>query len=150
MPLKFPNTSNAYDRKLKALQDVHHSQCLFQHKPPVDDLRFGFSENGVLKGRFVFSEEHQGFAGIVHGGVIASIIDASMAQCCMGHGLVAYTGDLSIRYRNPVRIAMPTFLETRIVRKALSVLFSLECNITQEGAVHVDAKGRFFKVPIKK
>jgi acyl-coenzyme A thioesterase PaaI-like protein len=135
-----------YDHTLKELQGAHHSNCLFQLNPPVDNLRFCFSEEGMLTGRFVFSAKHQGYNGVVHGGIIAAVIDASMAQCCMGHGIIAYTTDLSIRYRNPVRIAMPILLETRIVGKARDVLFSLECNIVQEGQVYVSAKGRFFRV----
>ncbi len=134
-----------YECTLKKLQDAHHSQCIFRHNPPVDNLRFSFSEDGALTGSFVCSTEHQSYNGIVHGGIIAAIIDASMAQCCMGHGIVAYTTNLSIRYRNPVRIDIPTSLETRIVDEARCVLFSLECRIMQEGRLHAEAKGRFFK-----
>jgi acyl-coenzyme A thioesterase PaaI-like protein len=136
-----------YDRALKDLQGVHHSQCFFQHDPPVENLEFCFSEDGTLIGRFVCSAEHQGYDGVVHGGIIAAIIDASMVQCCMGHGIAAYTADLSIRYRSPLRISTPTLLETRIVSRGRGVLFSLESNITQKGQTQVDAIARFFKVP---
>jgi acyl-coenzyme A thioesterase PaaI-like protein len=134
-----------YECTLKKLQDAHHAQCIFRHNPPVDNLRFSFSEDGTLTGSFVCSTEHQSYNGIVHGGIIAAIIDASMAQCCMGHGIVAYTTNLSIRYRDPVRIGIPTSLETRIISEARGVLFSLKCRIMQEVHLHVEAKGRFFK-----
>lgn len=145
-----PQGSKAdYERRFKELQAAHHSECLFRNNPPVDNLQFSFSEDGALTGSFLCSPEHQSYDGIVHGGIIAAIIDASMAQCCMGHGIVAYTCDLSIRYKNPVKIATWTQLKTRIVGKALGVLFSLECHITQENQVHVEAAGRFFKTPLK-
>jgi acyl-coenzyme A thioesterase PaaI-like protein len=121
--------------------------CNSRDHPPVDNLRVLFSEDGTLLGSFVCSTEHQSYNGIVHGGIIVAIIDASMAQCCMGHGIVAYTTNLSIRYRDPVRIGIPTSLETRIVSEARGVLFSLEYHIMQEGRLHVEAKGRFFRVP---
>jgi acyl-coenzyme A thioesterase PaaI-like protein len=145
--MSFNSTDHArkYERSLRKLQNAHHSQCIFRHKPPVDNLRFSFSGDGSLTGSFICSTEHQSYNGIVHGGIIAAVIDASMAQCCMGHGIVAYTTDLSIRYRNLVRIDMPVLLETRIVEEARGVLFSLECRIMQEGRLHVEAKGRFFK-----
>jgi acyl-coenzyme A thioesterase PaaI-like protein len=139
--------SKNYDRTLKDLQGVHHSQCFFQHDPPVDNLRFRFSDDGTLIGRFICSTEHQGYDGVVHGGIIAAIIDASMVQCCMGHGIAAYTADLSIRYRSPLRISTPTLLETRIVGRGREVLFSLESNISQEGQTQVAAAARFFKLP---
>ena len=90
-------------------------------------------------------ENHQGYDRIVHGGITAAIIDASMAQCCMGHGMVAYTAKLAIRYREPLKILVPTLLETRLVKKSVGVLFQLECNITQKNMVHVEAEGHFFK-----
>ena len=136
-----------YDRALKDLRDVHHSQCVFRHDPPVENLRFCFSGDGILIGRFVFSAEHQGYDGVVHGGIIAAIIDASMVQCCMGHGIAAYTADLSIRYRSPLRISTPTLLETRIAGRGRGVLLTLECNMTQNGRTQVAARARFFKVP---
>lgn len=135
-----------YDRVLKDLRGVHHSQCFFQHDPPVDNLRFCFSDDGTLTGRFICSAEHQGYDGVVHGGIIAAVIDASMVQCCMGHGIAAYTADLSIRYRNPLRISTPTLLKTRIVGKGRGVLFTLESNMTQNGQMQVAATARFFKV----
>jgi uncharacterized protein (TIGR00369 family) len=145
MPNNPTDCVKEYERTLRKIQNAYHSQCIFRHNPPIDNLRFCFSENGALTSRFVFSGEHQGYDGIVHGGIIAAIIDASMAQCCMGHGFIAYTTDLSIRYHKPVKIDTSTSLETRIVEKAREVLFSLECRITQEGRLHVEAKGRFFK-----
>jgi uncharacterized protein (TIGR00369 family) len=138
-----------YQHTLRGMQEIHHSHCLFQINPPVANLRFCFSEKGILTGKFVFSTEHQGYNGVVHGGIIAAVVDASMAQCCMGHGIVAYTTDLSIRYLNPVRIGVPIQLETRIVYEARSVLFSLECDILHAGRVDVSAKGRFFRVAEK-
>ena len=104
MPLLPVQSINNYDLTLKELKDAYHSQCVFQCNAPVDNLQFCFSEDGTLMGEFLCSAEHQGYDGIVHGGIISAIIDASMAQCCMGHGFVAYTTDLSIRYRKPVGI----------------------------------------------
>jgi uncharacterized protein (TIGR00369 family) len=146
MSFEASDSIGEYDHTLKELQQAHHSHCLFQLNPPVDNLRFCFSEKGILTGRFVFSTKHQGYNGVVHGGIIAAVIDASMVQCCMGHGIIAYTTDLSIRYRNPVRIGVPIQLVTRIVDMARGVLFSLECSVAQEGQVYVSAKGRFFKI----
>lgn len=130
---------------LKENQRSHHSHCLFLNDPPVEGLEFYFSGEGILRGQFICSEKHQGYDKVVHGGIIAAIVDASMTQCCMGHGIVAYTADLSIRYRNPLKIDTSAALETRIVHDAVGALFSLKCIITQDDKVHVEASGRFFR-----
>jgi uncharacterized protein (TIGR00369 family) len=136
---------NNFDLTLKSLKDTYHSQCIFHCNAPVDNLEFFFTEDGILMGEFLCSIEHQGYDGVVHGGIISAIIDASMAQCCMGHGFIAYTADLSIRYRKPVEIDAPCILETQIVSIGRRILFSLECRITQNEQLHVKANGRFFK-----
>jgi acyl-coenzyme A thioesterase PaaI-like protein len=145
MSLNSHSSINNFDLALKQLKEAYHSQCVFQCNAPADNLRLRFIEDGTLTGTFLCSSEQQGYDGIVHGGVIAAIIDASMTQCCMGHGFVAYTADLCIRYRLPIRINTPCLLETRIVSAGRGVLFSLECKITQEGQLHVEASGRFFR-----
>ena len=141
-----PDEPNRFNKTLQDYRRSYHSQCLFQNAPPVETLHFHFTDDGILKGEFVCSEEHQGYDRIVHGGIIAAVIDASMAQCCMGHGIAAYTAELSIRYRAPIKILTPTTLETRIVGNAMGVLFSLQCRIKQETHDCADATGRFFKM----
>jgi hypothetical protein len=92
-----------YEANLTRLRDIHHSQCLFNRQQPVAfGLQWIFDDSGMFNGTCVCNEAHQGYDGMVHGGVIASIIDASMAQCLMGHDVVGYTVDLTIKYRKPV------------------------------------------------
>jgi hypothetical protein len=135
-----------YERTLKKNQDTYHSQCIFRNNSLIENMQLFFNENGSLTGEFVCSRYHQGYEGSVLGGIIAAIIDASMAQCCMGHGIIAYTADLSIRYKKPVRINTPTILLTEIAKIIRGKLFSLKCCIKQKGKVHVEATGSFFKV----
>jgi len=136
-----------YERNLKQLKDIHHSQCLFNRQPSiVPELRFYFSDSGDLLGEFTCNGSLQGYDEMVHGGVIAAIIDASMAQCVMGHGVVGYTADLSVRYRKPVMIRTKTALKTSITAVKCGLLYSMNCEITQGEKLVVSATGRFFKV----
>jgi acyl-CoA thioesterase FadM len=69
-----------------------------------------------------------------------------MAQCVMGHGVVGYTADLSVRYRKPVMIRTKTALKTSITAVKCGLLYSMNCEITQGEKLVVSATGRFFKV----
>lgn len=108
------DTPEAYQKRLENFKSMHHSQCVFNKKSPVSSLRFRFKDGGVLSGEFTCSEEHQGYDRMVHGGILAAIVDASMAQCLMGHDVVAYTTDLNLKYRNAILINQLVFLETSI------------------------------------
>jgi len=136
-----------YEQNLKRLRDVHHSQCLFNRQPPfAHGLHFWFDDSGILHGKFNCNENHQGYDEMVHGGVIASIVDASMAQCLMGHGIVGFTTDLSVKYRKPVMINTHTILTTKIEQVNCEVLYSMKCEMYQNRILVVEGTGRFYKI----
>ena len=138
--------SSWYESNRRQFQATHHSQCLFNRDPAiVPGLRFEFDDRGVLRGEFKCNGYQQGYDQIVHGGVIAAIIDASMAQCLMGHGIVGYTADLAIRYRKPVKIRTTTRLETSIM-SAKRNLYTMKCMLSQDETCVIEADGKFFKV----
>jgi len=127
----------------RRLRDIYHSGCLFNCHIPW--LNFHFDDSGILHGVFTCNESGQGYDNMVHGGVIAAIIDASMAQCLMGHGIVGYTTDLSIKYRKPVLIDTKTELKTSIEEVNIGVLYSMKCEILQSRKLVAHATGRFYK-----
>lgn len=139
-----------FEENLKLLKKEHHSSCMFNNQDSlVPDLDFTFDNEGNLSGTFICNRTHQGYDDMVHGGVIAAIIDASMAQCLMGHGVVGYTTGLSIKYRKPLFIGFESKLETSIESVHIGSLFEMKCEITQNKKRVVQAKGRFFKIKHK-
>jgi uncharacterized protein (TIGR00369 family) len=46
----------------------------------------------------------EGYQGVVHGGIIATLLDEVMAKIILSKDLAAVTADLSIRYRKPLPI----------------------------------------------
>lgn len=150
--LNFHNEASAcksdfYSHNHNLLKGIYHSQCLFNRQQSfVPGLRFWFDNSGVLHGEFNCNGFQQGYDNMVHGGVISAIIDASMAQCLMGHGIVGYTTDLSVKYRKPVMINTPTVLKTEIVSINCKVLYIMKSEILQNNKLVVQGNGRFYKV----
>ncbi|MBD3317242.1 MAG: hypothetical protein GF344_15755 [Chitinivibrionales bacterium] len=128
------------------LQGRHHSHCLFNRTPPVPALSLHFDDGGALHGEFTCSNYHQGYDGMVHGGILAAIIDASMAQCLMGHGVVAYTANLSIRYHKPVTIHQRAHFKTIVEEIAGGKLYSMRCDIIQKQDRAVRGNAKFFSI----
>jgi acyl-coenzyme A thioesterase PaaI-like protein len=136
-----------YEANRQRLRDIHHSQCLFNRQlSMVPGVQFLFDDSGILHGTFICSKEQQGYDRMVHGGVIAAVIDASMAQCLMGHDVVGYTTNLAVKYRKPVMICTKTVLETSITAVSCDLLYSMKCEIFQNRNLVVSATSRFFKV----
>jgi acyl-coenzyme A thioesterase PaaI-like protein len=129
-------------------QRLHHGACFFKEQNLVDDLAFHFLADGRHLGRCHFQERHQSYEGIAHGGLIAAIVDAAMTQCLFGHGVVAYTVDLSLRYRKPVPIGPEVTFETRILESVMGKVWKMECRVLQGEHLHVEATAKFF-IPLK-
>ncbi|MFW5775496.1 MAG: PaaI family thioesterase, partial [Chitinivibrionales bacterium] len=94
---------------------------------------------------FLCTGRHQGYDNLVHGGVIASLVDASMAQCLMGHGVVAYTAELHVKYRKPVLIDEAVMLQTSIQSDVYKKIFTLKTSIRQNRTLCVTASAKFFR-----
>ncbi|MDD7910788.1 PaaI family thioesterase [Pseudovibrio exalbescens] len=67
-------------------------------------LRFSASSDGTVSAPFMPSTKVQGYAGQVHGGVIATLLDGAMAQLLFFEGVEAVTAELQVRYVKPVPV----------------------------------------------
>ena len=56
----------------------------------------------AIVGRFRLGAEYQGAFGIIHGGVIAVVLDEVMGKVCRFRGVRAVTAEMNIEYLKPV------------------------------------------------
>ena len=82
-----------------------HGHCLIcgAHNPCSLGARFREDRHGSVRARFKALPWFQGYEGILHGGVISGPLDSAMTHCLLLHGVRAVTGDLRVRFLEPVR-----------------------------------------------
>ena len=142
-----PSNRIEYEHNLMVLKKYFHSRCFFTTNEIINSLMtVHFDDTGILWGQFTGTHHHQGYDAMIHGGIIEALIDASMAQCLMGHGITGYTADLSIRYHTPITINHPAFFETRIIHHHHNRLYYLELHINHHGCTAVTGKGKFIQI----
>ncbi len=80
-------------------------------------LRFDLTAPGEVTCRYTVPERYQGFPGVVHGGIVAAMLDEVCARAHMGIDppRFMYTARLDVRYRKNVPVEQPL----RIVGTAL-------------------------------
>lgn len=67
-------------------------------------LRLAFEEeDGVLCAEFRPTDLHVGYDGIVHGGILAAVLDDAMANLLYRRGHRALTARMEVRYHAPAR-----------------------------------------------
>lgn len=78
-------------------------------------LRLAFSFDGEeYVTCLAVAAHHQGWAGLMHGGLLATVLDEAMARLLWEKGINAITGKLEVRYRQPVRVGEDLQVRARI------------------------------------
>jgi acyl-coenzyme A thioesterase PaaI-like protein len=76
-------------------------------------LRFATEGDGVTAS-FIPGSEHQGFHDVVHGGIISTVLDEAMAWATAHVGVWGVTGEMRVRFRQPLSINEQTTVMARV------------------------------------
>jgi uncharacterized protein (TIGR00369 family) len=82
-----------------------------------DGLRLNFeidAQRKTLKTTFVASPTFQGWDGIVHGGIISTLLDEAMGKLVYELGYHAVTASLEIKFKKPAPILKPLLVQGEI------------------------------------
>jgi uncharacterized protein (TIGR00369 family) len=86
-------------------------------KNPIG-LKLKFDWDGrEVKSRFTPGEFHQGWAGLVHGGITASLLDEAMSYAALYSGVNSLTARMQVRFKRPVPIDEPLTVTASVTRK---------------------------------
>ncbi len=131
---------------LDATQQAVHSQCVVCGRGQQCSLGLCFQshEDGSVEADFACPEQFQGYEGILHGGVVSSLLDGAMTNCLFAHGIVAVTAEMTVRFRHPIALNTPLTVSARITRRQ-APLYVLEAEIVQDGVVKAKATGKFME-----
>ncbi len=65
------------------------------------------SPEGRATGRATFGKTHEGPPGLVHGGVVATVLDHVLARAVRAAGKGGLTATLTVTYRRPIPLGVP-------------------------------------------
>lgn len=105
-------------------------------------LRYHAQPDGRVAAMFLGNCALEGYAGLLHGGVIAALLDGAMTNWLFAWGIAGLTVELKVRYHAGVAAA-----EAATVRAWLEDnshgLYQLRAELTQGSAVKASATGKF-------
>lgn len=130
--------------KMKFEDDGH---CFVCGKNNPAGLKLDFSFDGrTIKTEFIPEKIHQGYTDIVHGGIVATLLDEAMVKVAIELGTFAVTAQMDIRLKKPVRTGEKITITAEIKEEKRNVLFAYAKAETDEGVVVADASGKLVKV----
>jgi len=97
----------------------------------ISDLCFGCGENNPcglklkfewdgkqVRAEFTPTKFHQGWAGIIHGGIITTILDEAMGYVAYYEGIKCVTSSMQTRFKRPLSIDEPITVTASLTRNA--------------------------------
>lgn len=110
-------------------------------------LRFSYGD-GYAEARFTPEPVHQGYPGLLHGGLVATLLDEAMAHAVVASVGPAVTGELRVRLRGRgVTLGEPVVVRGRIVERRGRLVRAEAELVARDGAVLARAEGKFMQLP---
>jgi len=138
-------------QKKKQPTSTHCFVCGIEN-PVGLHMHFYNTSPGVVEAEYVVSEQFNGYPGIVHGGIIASMLDEVMGRVFMEDDPTRFmvTGEIKIRYRKPVLIDTPLKLIGQKIKDTGRIGTAIGKIIDADGEVLVTGEITLFNKPGQK
>jgi uncharacterized protein (TIGR00369 family) len=112
-------------------------------------IRFSNSAPGEVTAEYTVSEEYQGYPGVVHGGIVAAMLDEAAGRSHMGGDppRFMFTARLDIRYRKNVPVGQPLRLVGRAGKTGGRSAAAASAIYNQAGELLAEAEAVLVDVP---
>ena len=111
---------------------------------------------GGLKAKFLWDgkEAHttvtastafEGYSGIYHGGIVATLLDEVMLKAILATGIYAVTAEMTVRYKKPVRIGETVKFVGRIIEEKGRLYLTEGEALDSEGEPYATATARYLE-----
>jgi acyl-coenzyme A thioesterase PaaI-like protein len=139
------NRDGAQDSLLRTQAGAHPFCFVCSASNPMGlALRYTPCPDGSVTASFLGNCVLEGYPGLLHGGVIAALLDGVMTNCLFARGIPGFTVELRVRYHAGVVAAEAARLRAWLESEAHG-LFRLQAELTQGGRVKANAAGKFMR-----
>jgi len=134
--------------KERGMKFETYGNCFVCGKNNPNGLKLNFEidqDKKTLKTTFVASPTFQGWDGIVHGGIISTLLDEAMAKLIYELGYQAVTASLEIRFKNPAPILEPLLVHGEITEVSKRLIRAKAHIAKEDGTILATGTSTFLK-----
>lgn len=127
------------------LRSTCHPECVACRDPKKGGLglEFDLCADNTVTAQFFCAAKYQGYTDRMHGGIIATLLDAAMTHCLFARNSRGVTAKLAVRYVRPVLIGSDVTISAAVVQER-GLLVELSAELHQNGELCALSKGTFF------
>ena len=109
-------------------------------------LRFTLDEDSTLHAEFTPQKVHQGYKDIVHGGIIALVLDEVMVNLLWKLGRPAISARIEVRLSQSVKVGETIYFEGRISKDGRKVIHTQAKAMKKDHTVVASATAKCVEV----
>lgn len=103
---------------------------------------------GIVRTRFTPQPHHIGFDGVVHGGIIATVLDEAMVWAATWTGRrFCLCGEMNVRFRRKIAVGEPVDVEASVVNSRPRLVKTIGTVSSSAGELLVESSGKY--VPLE-
>ena len=127
------------------MRTASQSACFVcgQDNPHGLQIRFQQQDCGEMTATWSPGSPWEGFRGVVHGGVISTVLDEAMSKAVAATGSKALTAELRVRFRLRVASGKSFFIRGWIVNRNRRLIETEAALTAPDGAEHARRLGEF-------
>lgn len=110
-------------------------------------MQFFADAQGHVHATYVPRQEHQGYPGVMHGGLVTALLDELIGRTAIANDLWCMTAKLQVRFHKPVPIGATLTLEGEITRRTSRLLEGRGEIRLEDGSLAVEAHGTYLSIP---
>jgi len=127
----------------------HTKSCFVCGEANALGLRQRFETDGrVVRTRFTPRPEHAGFQGVVHGGILATLLDEIMVWACAVQARkFGFCAEMSLRFLRPTTPGAEVVVEAEMVQDRRGRIFEAKAEVRNAaGEVLASATGKYMPI----
>jgi len=108
-------------------------------------MKLHFTRDGdTIRAEFTPDKMHQGWPGLLHGGILGCLLDEAMSNIAYATGNTCLTASIEMRLRQPVKVAVPLVVSAWITRQRSKLIETAGKVCLKDGTVIAESTAKQF------
>lgn len=127
---------------------IKYSGCFVCGDQNPDGLQIKFhAVDDEAVAECVAEPKYQGYRGVYHGGLVATLLDEIMAKAVLAEMRFGMTAEMSTRYKKAIPIGQTLRLTARVTRRRGRLIETAGEIKSVDGILYATATGKYLEVP---
>ena len=125
--------------------DLDEGYCFGCGRNNPIGLKPQFTRDGdTVRTEFTPDRAHQGWPGLLHGGILGCLLDEAMSNAAYATGSTCLTASMTIRLRQPVKVQVPLVITGKVTRRGKRLIETTGEIRLKDGTVIAESTAKQF------